>query len=135
MCVNPDCAGYYYDAGSGYYYDANTGLYYHPTTQQWYSYDQSTGQYTTVSSTGTSTAGQAALASAENVVNASKAIAAKPAARKGAVIGAAPQLNPQGLLAAAHQLVRACVLPPDGCSPLAFVLLFDSCSLGVLYRD
>ncbi|KAG1670384.1 hypothetical protein FOA52_000144 [Chlamydomonas sp. UWO 241] len=37
--------GYWYDAASGYYYDANTGLHYHRTTNQWYSHNHATGEY------------------------------------------------------------------------------------------
>lgn len=39
-------SGYWHDAVSGYYYDANTGLYCHPQTQQWYSQDAATGEFT-----------------------------------------------------------------------------------------
>lgn len=44
--VYDSASGYWHDAVSGYYYDANTGLYCHPQTQQWYSQDAATGEFT-----------------------------------------------------------------------------------------
>ncbi|KXZ56739.1 hypothetical protein GPECTOR_1g666 [Gonium pectorale] len=111
-------SGYWYDAASGYYYDANTQLYYHRSTNQWYSYDHATGQYAAVGggaagnashadAGGSAAGGGGASVAAEQ--GPQLAVAAAAAAttsgstgkRAGAVIGAAPVLNAQGLLAAA----------------------------------
>ncbi|GIL99478.1 hypothetical protein Vretimale_4633 [Volvox reticuliferus] len=128
--VYDQASGYWFDAASGYYYDANSGLYYHRSTNQWYSYNHSTGDYAAVGGgngsgdgegSGTSTVYQAgSTTSAAGPISASTAThvatrqhsvltsAPKPAGggsgstkRVGAVIGAAPVLNAQGLLAAA----------------------------------
>ncbi|EFJ51961.1 hypothetical protein VOLCADRAFT_120369 [Volvox carteri f. nagariensis] len=92
-------SGYWYDAASGYYYDANTGLYYHRSTNQWYSYDHATGQYAAVGG-GASTSGDVKDASVSTRA-AYQPARAGSAKRSSAVIGAAPVLNAQGLLAAA----------------------------------
>lgn len=127
--VYDQASGYWYDAASGYYYDANTSLYYHRSTNVWYSYDHATGQYAAVGggedssanatvdkpegSTASMSQGGAGTASAVTAVatsgtsrQTSLAVAAKPTKtgvtkRAGAIIGAAPVLNAQGLLAAA----------------------------------
>lgn len=44
--VYDSASGYWHDAASGYYYDANTGLYCHAQTQQWYTQDAATGEFT-----------------------------------------------------------------------------------------
>ena len=44
--VYDSASGYWHDAVSGYYYDANTGMYCHPQTQQWYTQDATTGEFT-----------------------------------------------------------------------------------------
>ncbi|KAL3163303.1 hypothetical protein ABBQ32_009695 [Trebouxia sp. C0010 RCD-2024] len=44
--VYDSASGYWHDAASGYYYDANTGMYCHPQTQQWYTQDATTGEFT-----------------------------------------------------------------------------------------
>mmetsp|Transcript_22180 Transcript_22180/g.57867 ORF Transcript_22180/g.57867 Transcript_22180/m.57867 type:complete len:185 (+) Transcript_22180:1007-1561(+) len=79
-------------------------------------YDQASGQYIPVSasastSAGPSTAAHAALATTENAVAAQRSAStgtATPGVKgnrpKGAVIGAKPQYNSQGLLAAVQQL-------------------------------
>lgn len=87
-----DCStGYWYDHSSGLYYDANTGLFYNTTTQQWSAYDAATGQYVPVPS------------AEESQPQPSPAPAQKANEKKrGAVIGAAPKLNSQGLMAAVH---------------------------------
>lgn len=60
--VYDSASGYWHDAVSGYYYDANTGLYCHPQTQQWYSQDPATGEFTPYAAAQTiSTAGANAL--------------------------------------------------------------------------
>lgn len=115
--------GYWYDPGSGYYYDANTGLYYNAVIQQWLAYDHATGQYTPCGASENGTGGDKALvtsqanpglsSAAESAIAATEAVLGVGAQstahpnnnkerKRGAVIGAAPQLNPQGLLAAAQ---------------------------------
>lgn len=100
--VYDQASGYWYDAASGYYYDANTGLYYHQSTGQWYSYDHATGQYA-AAGTGAAAAGGGQQAAGGTAVGAgvSGAGAGGAERKRGAVIGAAPVLNAQGLLAAA----------------------------------
>lgn len=60
--VYDSASGYWHDSASGYYYDANTGLYCHPQTQQWYSQDPATEEFTPYAAAQTiSTAGANAL--------------------------------------------------------------------------
>ncbi|KAK9805991.1 hypothetical protein WJX73_001355 [Symbiochloris irregularis] len=109
-------SGYYYDASSGYYYDANSGLYYHQDTQSWYSQDATTGEMTPAAA-GTSSAAEATIAATNSAVAEVQALAsltapeishdptttpAPMAKKRGAIIGSAPQLNAQGLMAAAE---------------------------------
>ncbi|GAX84949.1 hypothetical protein CEUSTIGMA_g12370.t1 [Chlamydomonas eustigma] len=126
--VYDSASGYWYDAASGYYYDANTSLYYHPSAQQWYSYNAATGEYTAAgggssstgataaaaatpsSASGLSNAAQGAISTMEAAVSAASARSAASASaaaaqkKRGAVIGSAPHLNSQGLMAAVQQL-------------------------------
>ncbi len=84
-----------------------------PTTNR-FKYDEATGQYTAVgtggaSTDGSSTAAEGAIAATEAAVFSAAAAAAERASavaerKRGAVIGAAPQLSSQGLLAAVQQL-------------------------------
>jgi hypothetical protein len=120
--VYDSASGYWYDAATGYYYDANTGLYYHQSTQQWYAYDQATGQYSAVGAgeqsgsavqpgaSASATAGgpQVAAATAPAATApaatapaaapaAGAAAAAAPRKKVAAVIGSKPQLNHEAL--------------------------------------
>ncbi|GMH45124.1 hypothetical protein BSKO_13081 [Bryopsis sp. KO-2023] len=116
-------SGYYYHSGTGFYFDANTGMYFDNHKQQWLMYDHETKEYAPYSdekakilarknsekesdsnSQAVSTAAQNAVEStnaAVEVVKGEHAEKGKTVRRKGATIGAAPQLNPEGLLAAA----------------------------------
>lgn len=94
-------SGYYYDAASGYYWDANTQLYYHSSTNAWYMYDHATGQYTQCPDTSGGTAAGSATGQEQPVHGTAASGPTASAARRGAVIGAAPVLNAQGLLAVA----------------------------------
>mmetsp|Transcript_31561 Transcript_31561/g.56476 ORF Transcript_31561/g.56476 Transcript_31561/m.56476 type:complete len:317 (-) Transcript_31561:243-1193(-) len=100
--------GYYYDAASGYYYDSNTGLYCNAADQQWYMYNAVTGTYLPVGAGQQTAAAPAAAEAAALPVTAAAtapkaSTASKPVAgkKKGAVIGAAPQLSAKALLAKA----------------------------------
>ncbi|KAK9816422.1 hypothetical protein WJX72_000054 [[Myrmecia] bisecta] len=123
--VYDSASGYYYDAASGYYYDANTGLYFDSQSKQWYMVDPATGEYlpygnehTPSQPQGLSSATESAIAAINAAVEAEALSlqyltapeaklpdeAPKAAAKKrGAIIGAAPKLNPEGLLAAARE--------------------------------
>lgn len=79
--------GYYKDAASGMYFDANTQLFYDPKSAAWYAWDAAKGEYVTP----TTAAGGASDAGG------------KPVSKKSAVIGAAPQLNGEGLIEVARQ--------------------------------
>mmetsp|Transcript_20435 Transcript_20435/g.56626 ORF Transcript_20435/g.56626 Transcript_20435/m.56626 type:complete len:347 (+) Transcript_20435:1009-2049(+) len=105
-----ESTGYYYDATSGYYYDPNTGLFCNSTDQQWYMYNSVTGTYLPVGGGGAAGAqpqqqqgadeAEAAAAAAQTPA---ATVTAAPAKKKGAIIGAAPKLNAEGLLAKARQ--------------------------------
>ena len=114
-------SGYYYDAKSGYYYDPKTSLYYHSSTKHWYQFNQSTGEYKAVTTQASTTSASApsttyapnpdptpAPKASEQVAAEKVAVPAEPSApvtkKASAVIGAAPQLNPGGLLLAAIQM-------------------------------
>lgn len=86
-------SGYYYDAASGLYYDANTGLFYDSNKASWCRYDEETQTYEPVWD-GDEERG----ASRKQPGEEAKADAPKP--KRGAVIGSAPQLNPEGVRAA-----------------------------------
>ncbi|KAI8477118.1 MAG: integral membrane protein DUF106-domain-containing protein [Monoraphidium minutum] len=117
-------SGYYYNAATSYYYDPNSGLYYHGTSQQWMRQDPETGEFTAAGGGGGGGGGGAeqqqggAHAAAQHgpqprpfgpegppaAAEAAGPVAGpapRPAAagpRRTATIGAAPQLNAQGLL-------------------------------------
>ena len=118
-------SGYWYDSKSGYFYDANTSLYYHPNTKHWYAYNASTGEYTVAGggsakedsraagdAAGTSTAAESAIAATESALSAANRglvsgttpIVGTGEKKRGAVIGAAPQLSSVGLMAAVQQM-------------------------------
>lgn len=110
--VYDSASGYWHDAVSGYYYDANTGLYCHPQTQQWYSQDATTGEFTPYAAdqgiTGAganaleSTTAAVAAAQSLNQLHAPEVTVKLPSSKKkGAVIGSAPKLSHEGLMAAA----------------------------------
>lgn len=114
--VYDSTSGYYYDASSGYYYDANSGLYFHSETQSWYQQDASTGEMTACSADATApTSAATSIAATNEAVAEVQALASltapelnyeplakAPVRQKGAVIGSAPKLNSQGLMAAAE---------------------------------
>ena len=124
--VYDTASGYWYDAKSGYFYDANTSLYYHPNTKHWYAYNASTGEYTVAGgggsakegskaageAAGTSTAAESAIAATESALSAANRglvsgatpIIGTGEKKRGAVIGAAPQLSSIGLMAAVQQM-------------------------------
>lgn len=79
-------SGYYYDTASGMYYDANSNLFYDNSKGAWCRYDEATKTYEPVWNGDPEPA----------PVTATEA----PKPKRGAVIGSAPQLNPQGVLAA-----------------------------------
>lgn len=83
-------SGYWWDPKSGYFYDAKTQLYYHHSTNQWYQYNADTGQYTAVGGE-----------QQQQQQQKQGPVAAVEDKRRRAVIGSAPQYNPEGLLAAA----------------------------------
>ncbi|EIE24714.1 hypothetical protein COCSUDRAFT_41038 [Coccomyxa subellipsoidea C-169] len=114
-------SGYYHDCSSGYYYDANTGLYFVTESQQWLGLDPATGHFydpaqqsadpageAAQSTTGAFAAdGQVAAAQQQSLADlqapeATYQIKKAPAKNRGAIIGSAPKLNSEGLLAAAR---------------------------------
>lgn len=118
-------SGYMYDPGSGYYYDANSGMYCHPSLGVWGTLDGETGAFAPyqepgLASTGVSSAAEASLAAAHETIEQERRRAAGAATvaasgpgpgaaqtqqpRRSAVIGAAPQLDAQGLFEAARAL-------------------------------
>jgi RNA-binding protein 5/10 len=98
------CSGYWWDPKSGYFYDAATQLYYHHSTSQWYQYSADTGQYTAVGGEQQQQHGQGQGQQQGGAAQGQQQ-QQKPAAaadkRRRAVIGSAPQYNPEGVLAAA----------------------------------
>jgi hypothetical protein len=107
-------SGYYYDAKSGYYYDPKTSLYYHSSTKHWYSFNQASGEYKVITQTSTATVTATADPAPKATFDPFVGPEVKPAGpsepsasqakKASAVIGAAPQLNPDGLLLAAFQM-------------------------------
>lgn len=117
-------SGYYYHEASGYYYDANTGMYYDSTKEVWVIYDTEKQEYrpyttteqqtSTVTSSMVTGAGSNAIEMATLTLGETKvkdeynkAMTGNATKRtgntkkKGAVIGAAPQLKPERILEAA----------------------------------
>lgn len=79
-------SGYFYDTASGMYYDANTSLFYDSNKGAWCRYDEATKTYEPVWD-------------GDPEPEPAPAVEA-PKPKRGAVIGGAPQLNPQGVRAA-----------------------------------
>ncbi len=84
-------SGYYYDPASGLYYDANTGLFYDNSKAAWCRYDEATQTYEPVWDGEEERGGRKEAASTSGEA---------PKPKRGAVIGSAPQLNPEGVRAA-----------------------------------
>ncbi len=110
--VYDEATGYWYVASTGAYYDSTTGLYFLPDVGTWHNLDPGTGQYVPVASEGQQQQpGQGQGQQGGGAVVEGGAAAAgqqqqqqQQPRRRGAVIGAAPQYNPHGLLLAAQAL-------------------------------
>lgn len=127
--------GYYYHSATGFYYDANTGLFFDNNKQQWLVYDQDKQDYvpyadcgsskakesdgkgmavehnTEVTSSAARNAVEGTNASMHQIKNGNAKAENKGDRRRGATIGAKPQLNPEGLLAAAKAEHVSCHSP------------------------
>lgn len=106
-------SGYMKEISTGYLYDASSGMFFHPTMQQWGTRDIATGEFVPYSAPQEATA---AVVSGEEAVERKKGAVAEArgavAGGKGevvqsaAVIGAAPQVDPAALEAAAEERAR-----------------------------
>lgn len=105
--------GYYYHEASGYYYNASTGMYYNGSTGEWLVYDQGRNEYVPyVAPNEVTTAGQSAIENTNSIVETIKNTPEIPKKRTAAVIGAKPQLKPEGVaLVLKAEQVQTQILP------------------------
>jgi len=103
-CTYDAASGLWYYPSTGLYYSAESGLFYDPASGAWAAYDAAAGGYVPVAQpAAAAAAAQTAVAQAQAQQQAPRPAATAGAAapaRRGAVIGAAPRLNPLGVLEA-----------------------------------